>query len=115
MVRYQLDAWFQRRFGESFPYGILFINIAGSFLLALVAQLAVRTGAISPTMKLALTTGVIGGFTTYSTFNYDTLRLAEAGAWASTAANVFATVLGCLVAGVLGWSAARLFDTSSTF
>lgn len=113
MVRYQLDGWFQARVPSTFPVGILVINGLGSFLLVLVAELALSRGElISPTLRLALTTGVLGGFTTYSTFNYDTLRLANAGAWGSALGNLLATVAGCLVAGVLGWVAARTLSTS---
>lgn len=107
MARYQLDVWAQRKFGVSFPYGILAINLLGSFLLVFLMQLGARTDALSPTTRLALTTGVLGGFTTYSTFNYDTLRLAEGGAWAAAIANACATLFGCLAAGIGGWALAR--------
>jgi CrcB protein len=67
----------------------------------------VTTGAIGPTLRVALTTGVLGGFTTYSSFNYETLALLEQRSWLLGCANLGGTVLGCLAAGVLGLVAAR--------
>ena len=109
VVRYHLDGWVQARLGGQFPYGTLVVNVLGSFLLSLLMFLALRTEANSPTVRNALSTGVIGGFTTYSTFNYETLRFVQAGAWPLSAMNIGATVSGCLVAGALGWTFGRLF------
>jgi len=103
VARYQMDGWVQAKFGAQFPYGTLAVNVVGSFLLALLMFVALHTEAISPSMRLALSTGVIGGFTTYSTFNYETLRLAQNGAWALVALNLVGTLAGCLIAGALGW------------
>jgi CrcB protein len=81
------------------------VNVTGSFVLAL---LLARAEALSPGARLFLGAGVHGGYTTYSSFNYETLALAERGGLALAAANVAITVLGCLAAGVAGLALGRL-------
>ena len=66
------------------------------------------TDPMSPTLRLSLTAGVLGGFTTYSTFNYETVESLRAGAWGLAALYVGTTVGVCLVAGFLGVAAGRL-------
>lgn len=105
--RYLLSGWLQRRTGADFPWGTLAVNALGSFLLGLLMEVALATEAFSLDLRLALTVGVMGGFTTYSTFNYETLQLFREGSYALGAANLAATVLGCLVAGLLGWWTGR--------
>ncbi len=107
-ARYLLGGWLLDRLGPAFPWGTLAVNLIGSFLIGLVMETALLTGAIAPTLRLALTVGVLGGFTTYSSFNYESLRLAESGVWLTASANVGATLVGCWLAGVLGLGAARL-------
>ena len=101
-ARYLLSGWLARLAGPSFPYGTLAVNALGSFLLGLLMQLALTTEWVPPTLRLALTTGLLGGFTTYSTFNYETLGLFEEGAWLFGSLNVVGTVLLCLAAGTAG-------------
>jgi CrcB protein len=108
MARYQLDGWIQRRLGSGFPWGTLAINVLGSFLLVLLMHLALRTEILRPEVRITLTTGVLGGFTTYSTFNYETLRYLQEGAWGLGVLNLAATLLGCLLAGLLAWGVGRL-------
>ena len=91
--------------GSSFPYGTLTVNLVGSFLIGLIMHVGISSNLISPTLRLFLTTGMMGGFTTYSAFNYETLGLLQEGAVLPAAANVLGTLLGCLVAGFLGWQA----------
>ena|SRR5436190_20716857 len=105
--RYLLGDWLMRVAGPAFPWGTLAVNVLGSFLLGLVMQLALSTDWISPTVRLTLATGVLGGFTTYSSFNYETLRLLEGGSWLLAGANLAGTVAGCLVAGTLGMALGR--------
>jgi CrcB protein len=95
-------------FGPDFPRGTLLVNLVGSFLIAVVLELALRTAAISPNVRLFLATGILGGFTTYSSFNYETLHLVQDGAFAYALLYVAATVVGCLLAGALGLVTARL-------
>jgi CrcB protein len=94
--------------GPGFPWGTLAVNVIGSFLLGLIMQVSLSTGLLSPTLRLGLTTGVMGGFTTYSTFNYETLQLCQRNEWLPAFANLAATLLGCLAVGVLGIFAGRL-------
>ena len=106
-ARYVLGGWAQRTLGAAFPYGTLIINMAGSFLLAVIMYLSLEVGMIPADTRVVLATGVMGGFTTYSTFNYETLKLLQAGSVAMGAMNLVATVVGCLVAGVLGLLVAK--------
>ena len=106
-ARYQLASWVARAYGPDFPRGTILINVTGSFLIALVMELSLASGAITEDVRLFLTTGVMGGYTTYSSFNYETLRLAEGGTPGLATLNVALTLIGCLVSGVLGVLAAR--------
>lgn len=87
------------------------INLIGSFVLAVIMQVSLATDLLSPTARLALGTGVMGGFTTYSTFSYDTFKLLDDGAWLAAMANILLTVFGCLLATLLGVLAAKRFIT----
>jgi CrcB protein len=107
LARHGVSLWCQQRFGAGFPYGTLTVNVIGSFLLGVIMQIALTTELLPPTLRLALGTGVMGGFTTYSTFNYEALRFFQDRAWLAGAVYLGATVVGCLVAGVLGMAAAR--------
>lgn len=107
-ARYLLSGWLLRVAGPGFPWGTLAANLVGSFLLGLLMHVSLTTESLPPTVRLALTTGVMGGFTTYSTFNYETLRLFEENAWLLGLANLGATVAGCLIAGLLGLLGGRL-------
>lgn len=105
-ARYLVSGWTLRAFGTSFPYGTLAVNVAGSLLLAFLMQVGLSTDALRPTLRLALTTGVLGGFTTYSTFNYEALRYLQEGAWWLAGSYVLATLVGCLLGGALGFAVA---------
>jgi CrcB protein len=107
-ARYWLGGWVQRHAGSGFPVGTLAINLIGSFLLGAIMEIGVAGGMLAPTLRVALATGVMGGFTTYSTFNYETLQFFRDGAWTAGTANVAATVFGCLLAGVAGLAAGRV-------
>lgn len=93
--------------GASFPWGTLAVNVIGSFLISFIMHVAVETTLIAPALRIFLTTGVMGGLTTYSTFNFETLGYAAEGDWPRAAINLLATVIACLVAGVLGVSSGR--------
>ncbi|WP_394837046.1 fluoride efflux transporter CrcB [Pendulispora rubella] len=107
LLRYFVGLWAGRALGASFPYGTLLVNVAGCFLMALVAQLALSTSLISPTWRVTLTTGFMGGLTTYSSFNQETMNLLRERSWGTGAANLLGTLLGCFLAGALGLLAAR--------
>jgi CrcB protein len=101
-ARYLLGGWAQRALGTTFPWGTLIINSLGSFCIVVIMYLGVQRGLISPSMRVVLTTGVMGGFTTYSTFNYETIRLMQDGSLGLGALNILTTVVVCLLAGGLG-------------
>ena len=107
-ARYLIADAFARWLGPGVPWATLTVNVTGSFLIGLVQHAALATGAISETTRLMLTVGVLGGFTTYSSFSYETIALAETGAWGLAAANVLVTTALCLGGCVLGIEAARL-------
>jgi CrcB protein len=106
-TRYLVSGWVLRLAGTAFPYGTLTVNLLGSFLLAGLMFAGTETAVLSPTVRLALTTGVMGGFTTYSTFSYETMTYLQEGAFWLAIGNVLATVVGCLLACLLGWVGAR--------
>ena len=108
LSRYGVGVWAGKALGASFPYGTLIVNVTGCFLLALVAQIAISTTLLSPTMRLTLTTGFMGGLTTYSSFNYETTALLRDRGWAIGLTNVAMTLIACFVAGLLGLMAAKL-------
>jgi len=106
-ARYGLSGWTQRLAGPGFPAGTLAVNVIGSLLLGILMEVGVTGGLLAPTLRLTLTTGVIGGFTTYSTFNYETIEYLREAAWPLAAANVAVTVIVCLGAGLAGLAIGR--------
>lgn len=106
-ARYLMSAGVLKVAGTGFPYGTLAVNFIGSLLLAALMVIGTETTALPQTVRVALATGLMGGFTTYSTFSYETLRYLQDGAWAVALANVLITVCGCLFAAWLGWVGAR--------
>jgi CrcB protein len=94
---------------RDFPYATLLVNLLGSFLIAFILELALIRKDVPANLQLALTTGFMGGFTTYSSFNFETTRLVLDGHAGRGAANFCATVVGALGAGLLGlWVARRI-------
>jgi len=106
-LRYLIGVTVQGMFGHSFPAGTLVVNLVGSFLISMFMYLGVDKNLIGTSARIVLCTGVMGGFTTYSTFNYETLQYLQEGAWAMAGLNVATTLLLCLAAGALGVVVAR--------
>jgi len=107
-ARYLIGGLAARWLGPEFPYGTLFINVLGSFLIGFIQQVGLTTLAIPETTRLVLTIGVMGGLTTYSSFSYETIRLIENGSWLGAAANIVLTTCLCLVVCVLGLGLGRV-------
>ena len=103
-VRYLIAHWLGPR---PFPWATLIVNVVGSFLIAFVMELSLRVASFPPNLRLALTTGFMGGLTTYSSFNFETTTLAAQGATGRALVNVGATLIGCVVAGLAGLYLAR--------
>jgi CrcB protein len=104
-ARYLVTLWALRSLGTRFPWGTLAVNLVGTFLIAAILG-ASRGWLANPTVRLALTTGVMGGFTTYSAFGFETLKALQEGLLLRAAAYVLATLLGGLAAAWLGWTLA---------
>ena len=96
-----------RAFGRDLPYGTFTANAVGSFLLGALLTWGLHDERVAPGLRLCLGTGVLGGFTTYSTFNYETLRLVAEGEVRTAVLYVLATVATCLLCGFLGIALAR--------
>jgi fluoride exporter len=105
--RYLLGGAVQRLLDTTFPAGTLLINVTGSFLLGAIIRFAVETPWISPELRAALTIGVCGGYTTFSTFSYETAMMLEDGEWSRAAVYVAGSVLVSIFATFLGFAVAR--------
>jgi CrcB protein len=105
--RYLVGGLSQRLVGGTFPSGTLLINITGSFLLGFILRYGVETTTLTPEVRAFLTVGFCGGYTTFSTFSYETIALAEDGQWARAALYVGLSVGLSLVATFFGLVAAR--------
>ena len=106
-ARYGVSLWAGKALGAGFPYGTIAVNVVGSFLLGAIMYVGLSTELISGTTRLVLGTGVMGGFTTYSSFNYETIQLVRERSFRLGLIYVSATLMGCFVAGLLGIAAAR--------
>lgn len=104
-ARYWVGAWAAERFGTTFPYGTLIINASGSFLIGVLAAFFAPR-AFSPNWRLLLMVGVLGGYTTFSSFAYEAMRLVESREYLLAALYLFGSpvvgLAGCFVGGVLG-------------
>jgi len=105
--RYLVGGLSQRLAGGTFPTGTLLINVTGSFLLGLILRYGVDTTTLTPEVRAFLTVGFCGGYTTFSTFSYETVALAEDGEWTRAALYVALSVGLSLIATFLGFAAAR--------
>src|SRR5437868_249907 len=106
-ARFGLSTLVQQRFGPTFPVGTLVVNVSGSLLLGFLWRYALGTDAISPEVRALLTTGFCGGYTTFSTFTYDTMLLLEDGEGLRAGGYVLLSVVLSLAGTWLGIVAAR--------
>ena len=111
LLRYLTSVMAAQWFGSGFPYGTLIVNLSGAFIIGLVQQLGTEALVISDNSRLFLTTGMMGGLTTYSTFSYETVRLMQSGAWSQAWANIVVTTAVCLALCFLGMEVGRAFVT----
>jgi CrcB protein len=107
VCRYYGQLLVARQFAHPFPLGTLLVNVLGCLLIGLFYALAERGTIASPELRLLLTTGFCGGFTTFSTFSYETLTLLENGQYALVALYVVGSVLVGLLATFTGVALAR--------
>ena len=101
-LRFALAAWVDQRWGPPFPWGTFAVNAVGCFAVGLIATLADEHGSIPPHARFFLVAGVLGGFTTFSTFGLETWRLIEEGSALVALANVLGSVAAGLAAVVAG-------------
>ncbi len=107
VARFLLSTAIQQKAGTVFPIGTLLVNISGSLLLGFLMSYALSTTAISPEVRGLLTAGFCGGFTTFSTFTYETMLLVEEGELGRAALYVLVSVIVSLIGVYLGITAAR--------
>jgi len=107
VARFLLAAGLQRLAPAGFVLGTFAVNVLGSFAMGFVVALALARGNFDSDGRVIVTAGVLGGFTTYSSFNQEALELLESRAFGLVALHLAATIAGCLVAGWLGTLAGR--------
>jgi CrcB protein len=101
-LRFALATWVDQRLGPPFPWGTFAVNASGCFAVGLIATLADEGGWLSPAARLFMVAGVLGGFTTFSTFGLESWRLLTEGETVAALANLAASVGGGLAAVVAG-------------
>ena len=102
VLRYGASVSVYSLLGRGFPYGTLFVNVSGSLLMGLLSVLMLERLNIGPEWRAAVLVGVLGSFTTFSTFSIETLNLLEQGDWVRAMSNIVLSVLVCLAAVWLG-------------
>ena len=107
VLRYTLGGWVQGG-GGMFAVGTLFVNVTGAFAAGLLATFLLERSSVPSEVRTGLLVGVLGGYTTFSTFSLETLARANEGEWLSVVVNVTASVAGALLAVWLGQTLARL-------
>jgi CrcB protein len=116
VLRFWLSGLIFRHFADAFPLGTLVINVSGSFLIGLLVVLTGPDGrmVVSPSVRDGLLIGILGGYTTFSSFSLQTLNLARAGDWTRAGLNVVLSVVVCLVAVWLGHALGRYWISLRT-
>ncbi len=101
-ARYLVGGWLSDRFGTGFPVGTLLVNVTGSFVIGLVLTLIGERFVVADWWRPLVAIGFLGSYTTFSTFSFETLALAQSGAWGLAGLNVAGSVAGSLVGVYLG-------------
>jgi fluoride exporter len=109
LARYGLQGLVQVRTGGTFPYGTLLVNLTGCFFLSLIAQFTLNRLVISPDWRIAIAVGFFGGYTTFSTFGWETAKMLEEGEWTRASAYVGASVIAGLFLSLAGIRLANKF------
>jgi CrcB protein len=111
VTRYLLGGWIQTRAGTTFPIQTLLINLTGSFLLGFLQTYALESSAIPPGIRAMLTIGFCGGYTTFSTFSFETVRMLEDGDWRRAGLYMGLSLVLCVIGAIAGVMLAREFVT----
>jgi len=114
--RYWLSGLIAERFGESFPWGTLVINVTGSFVIGVVGALAISEGRMDSQSRAFavqfLMYGICGGYTTFSSFSLATLKHMQERQWLYAGGNIVLSVVLCLIAVWLGWMLGTFFNST---
>ena len=109
LARYGLQGLVQTRMGTTFPYGTLLINLTGCLLLGFIGQLTLNRMLISSELRIAIAVGLFGGYTTFSSFGWETAKMLEDGEWLRATTYVGASVIAGLLLSVAGIRLANRF------
>lgn len=109
LARYGLQGVVQLRMGSTFPYGTLLINLTGCFLLGLIGQFTLNRIVISPDWRVAIAVGFFGGYTTFSSFGWETAKMLEDGEWLRASTYVGSSVVFGLLLSIAGIRLANRF------
>lgn len=101
-LRYVISMSSSKLLGTHLPYGTLIVNVSGGILIGFIMELGLSSNIISSNMKLFLTTGILGGLTTFSTFSYETISLFNEGSYISAVLNICLNLFLSLAGVVLG-------------
>ena len=93
LARYLLGGWVSNAHPTAFPLGTLVINTSGAFLLGLAATVGLDRALVNPSLRVVITVGFLGAYTTFSTFSLETMSLAESGSWGLAGLNLLLSVL----------------------
>ncbi|MDR3551954.1 MAG: fluoride efflux transporter CrcB [Clostridia bacterium] len=100
-LRYIISTDSSKIYGAQFPFGTLIVNVIGGIMIGLIMELSLATDSISPNLRLFLTTGIMGGLTTFSTFSYETVSLFNDGSYLlgtlNTCLNLFLSIGGVVL------------------
>ena len=102
VTRYAVSAWIGQKWGRSFPLGTFFVNVSGSFLIALIMSLMTERFMVNPQWRLFLAVGFLGAYTTFSTFELETGALLRDGEWMIALLNVLLSVAAGFIALKIG-------------
>ena len=109
LARYGLQGLVHTRMGTTFPYGTLLINLTGCLLLGFIGQLTLNRMLISSELRIAIAVGLFGGYTTFSSFGWETAKMLEDGEWLRATTYVGASVIAGLLLSVAGIRLANRF------
>jgi CrcB protein len=112
VARYWISGWVANRVGEVFPWGTMFVNVSGCFLIGVLATVTSPDGRfwLGPSARSFMLMGVLGGYTTFSSFSWQTLELMRDNQWFWAVGNVVLSVLLCLAAVAAGYFVGSLVN-----